>query len=219
MNVRTFPVALEYSPGERRADGCIHILGVTASLAAAIVLMILAAQALPALALVPLGIYGAGLVAMFACSAAYHLITKEKAKELFRRLDHSAIFVMIAGTYTPFALLSMGGAWGTGLLAAVWAIALFGMAAKLILPRVFERVSVGLYLAQGWAVLAAIKPLSAAVSTLSLWLILIGGVLYTLGVLFHLWRRLPYHNAIWHGFVLLAAGVHYTAILDATVLV
>ena len=219
MNIRTFPVALEYSLGERRADGCIHILGVAGSLAAAITLMILAAGALPALSLVPLAIYGAGLVAMFACSAAYHLITKEKAKALCRRLDHSAIFLMIAGTYTPLALLSMGGAWGTGLLAAVWAIALFGMAAKLILPRVFERVSIGLYLAQGWAVLAAIKPLSAAVPALSLWLILIGGVLYTLGVLFHLWRRLPYHNAIWHGFVFVAAGVHYTAILDATVLV
>ncbi|MDP2621959.1 MAG: hemolysin III family protein [Hyphomicrobiales bacterium] len=210
---------VEYSLGERVADGCMHLLGVTASLAAAVTLMIVAGQMLPALSLVPLAVYGAGLVAMFACSAAYHLIRKGKAKELFRRLDHAAIFVMIAGTYTPFALLNMGGAWGIGLLSAVWAIALFGAAAKLFLPRAFERISLALYLAQGWAVLVTLKPLAAAVPTLALVLIVVGGVLYTLGVLFHLWRRLPYHNAIWHGFVLIAAGVHYAAILDATILV
>jgi hemolysin III len=174
---------------------------------------------LPALSVIPLGVYGAGLVAMFACSAGYHLIRKARAKEIFRRLDHAAIFVMIAGTYTPFALLNMGGAWGIGLLSAVWAIALIGVVMKLALPRIFERLSVPLYLAQGWAVLVAIKPLVAAVPTLALVLIGVGGVLYTIGVLFHLWDRLPYHNAIWHGFVLVAAGVHYAAILDATILV
>jgi hemolysin III len=208
----------EYSKGELVADGFLHMLGVTASLAAAVSLMILAARMLPAPSLVPLGVYGAGLVSMFACSAAYNLIRKERAKELFRRLDHAAIFVMIAGTYTPFAILNMGGAWGTGLMAAVWAIALIGAAVKLMFPRTFERISIALYLAQGWAVLVTVKPLAAAVPTLALVLILIGGVLYTLGVVFHLWHRLPYHNAIWHGFVLVAAGVHYAAILDATVL-
>ena len=210
---------LEYSLGERVADGCVHLLGVVASLAAAITLMILAARVLPGLSLIPLGVYGVGLVAMFACSAAYHLITKEKAKELFRRLDHAAIFVMIAGTYTPLALLNMGGAWGFGLLSAVWAIAFFGAAVKLALPRALERISIALYLAQGWAALVTLGPLASAVPTLALVLIGMGGVLYTLGVPFHLWRRLPYHNAIWHGFVLAAAGLHYAAILDATILV
>ena len=209
----------EYTVRERVADGCIHFLGVTASLAAAVTLIVLAARMLPALSVIPLGVYGAGLVAMFVCSAGYHLISKARAKEIFRRLDHAAIFVMIAGTYTPLALLNMGGAWGIGLLSAVWAIALIGVATKLALPRAFERLSVGLYLAQGWAALVTIKPLVAAVPTLTLVLIGVGGVLYTIGVLFHLWDRLPYHNAIWHGFVLVAAGVHYAAILDATILV
>jgi len=208
----------EYTVRERVADGCIHFLGVTASLAAAVTLIILAARMLPALAVIPLGIYGAGLVAMFACSAGYHLIRKGRAKEILRRLDHTAIFVMIAGTYTPLALLSMGGAWGIGLLSAVWAIAFIGVVMKLVLPRTFERLSVSLYLAQGWAVLVAIKPLALSVPTLALVLIGVGGALYTIGVLFHLWHRLPYHNAIWHGFVLVAAGVHYAAILDATIL-
>jgi hemolysin III len=113
----------------------------------------------------------------------------------------------------------MGGAWGIGLLSAVWAIALIGVATRLAFPRAFERLSVPLYLAQGWAVLVAIKPLALSVPTLALVLIGIGGALYTVGVLFHLWHRLPYHNAIWHGFVLVAAGVHYAAILDATILV
>lgn len=209
----------EYTVRERVADGCVHLLGVTASLAAAITLVVLAAHMLPARSVIPLAVYGAGLVAMFACSAGYHLIRKERAKELLRRLDHAAIFVMIAGTYTPLALLGMGGPWGIGLLSVVWAIALIGVVTKLAFPRALERLSVALYLAQGWAVLVAIKPLIASVSTLTLVLIGIGGVLYTVGVLFHLWQRLPYHNAIWHGFVLMAASVHYAAILDATNLV
>jgi hemolysin III len=209
----------EYTVRERMADGCVHFLGVTASLAASVTLIVLAAHILPAHSVIPLGVYGAGLVAMFVCSAGYHLIRKERPKELFRHLDHAAIFVMIAGTYTPFALLNMGGAWGIGLLSAVWAIALIGVATRLAFPRAFERLSVPLYLAQGWAVLVAIKPLALSVPTLALVLIGIGGALYTVGVLFHLWHRLPYHNAIWHGFVLVAAGVHYAAILDATILV
>ena len=205
--------------GERVVDNGIHLLGVSASIAAAIALMIVAARVLPAFSLVPLGVYGAGLVAMFVSSAAYHLSRKERAKELFRRLDHAAIFVMIAGTYTPLALLNIGGAWGFGLLSFVWAIAILGVTVKLSLPRAFERLSIALYLVQGWAVLVAAKPLVLSVPTPSLVLIGIGGALYTLGVVFHVWRRLPYHNAIWHGFVLVAAGLHYTAILGAATLI
>ncbi|MGI9383127.1 MAG: PAQR family membrane homeostasis protein TrhA [Methyloligellaceae bacterium] len=209
----------EYSARERVADGCVHAVGVTASLAATGTLLVVAAHMLPAASVASLAVYGVGLVAMFSFSAAYNLVTRPGLKAVLRRFDHAAIFVMIAGTYTPLALIAMGGAWGFGLFAAVWAIALIGVALNLFAPHLFRRVSIGLYLAQGWVALAALDPLVAQVSPHVLALIGIGGALYTVGVLFHVWDRLPYNNAIWHVFVLVAAAVHYAAILEATALI
>ena len=194
-------------------------VGVTASLAATGTLLVVAASMLPAASVASLAVYGVGLVAMFSLSAAYNMATRPDLKAVLRRLDHAGIFVMIAGTYTPLALVAMGGAWGVGLFAAIWAVTLVGVALSQFAPRLFSRVSIGLYLAQGWAALAALDPLVAQLSPLALALIGIGGALYTVGVLFHVWDRLPYNNAIWHGFVLVAAGVHYAAILEATALI
>ena len=209
----------EYTARERVADGCVHAVGVTASLAATGTLLVAAAHMLPAASVASLAVYGVGLVAMFSLSAAYNMATRPDLKAVLRRLDHAGIFVMIAGTYTPLALVAMGGAWGVGLFAAVWAVTLVGVALSQFAPRLFSRVSIGLYLAQGWAALAALDPLVAQLSPLALALIGIGGALYTVGVLFHVWDRLPYNNAIWHVFVLVAAGVHYAAILEATALI
>jgi hemolysin III len=136
-----------------------------------------------------------------------------KIKEVFRRLDHAAIFFMIAGTYTPFILIKMNDPWGLTLLAVVWTMAAIGIAIKLFAPRFLEGLTVALYLVQGWAVLAAWQPLMSALPGVVLTLLMIGGVLYTVGVVFHLWDRLPYQNAIWHGFVLTAASVHYAAVM------
>lgn len=211
----TFP---QYAAAERRADAAVHLLGVSASLAAFPVLALLALPQGSALSILSLAIYGTGLIAVFGFSAAYNLVQRPDWKEILRRLDHAAIFVMIAGTYTPFSLVVIGGTWGLALLAAVWAVAALGVALKLFLPRRFERASILLYLAQGWAILVVVEPLVAALSTPALVLLVTGGLLYTLGVVFHLWRRLPYHNAIWHLMVLAAAGCHYAAILEAVAL-
>jgi hemolysin III len=162
---------------------------------------------------VSLAIYGLALVATFSCSAGYHLIVRPKPKEVFRRLDHAAIFLMIAGTYTPFILIKVNNSWGLALLAVVWAMAAIGIAIKLLAPRFLEGLSTALYLVQGWAVLAAWQPLMSALSGVVLTLLMVGGVLYTVGVVFHLWDRLPYQNAIWHGFVLTAASCHYAAVM------
>src|SRR6187200_770765 len=205
-----------YSAAERIADGSVHILGVAASLVAATALMI-AALKLPPASIVSLAIYGFGLIAVFACSAAYHLVTEARLKAILRRFDHAAIYVKIAGTYTPFAMVKMGDAAGLALLAAVWAITAFGATAKLLWPGRLERTSYVLYLAQGWAIVAAFGPFASAVSGRVLALLAAGGVIYTLGVVFHLWERLPYHNAIWHGFVVAASGCHFAAIVDAVV--
>lgn len=210
----TFP---EYSRAERIADGCVHALGISASLAAMPILVFLAQRHLPVASASSLAVYGISAVAMFVFSAAYNLAWHPRWKEFLRHCDHSAIFVMIAGTYTPLALIKIGGTWGLLLLAGVWTIAFAGIALKIFLPRQFRQVSIGLYLLQGWAVLGAIDPLTSAVTTRVLTLLAIGGCLYTAGVVFHVWRRLPYQNAIWHVFVLAAAAFHYAAILDAVV--
>ena len=203
----------QYSDRERVADGCIHVIGVTASLVALTALLIVAVKAQATLWVVALLVYGLALVAMFSCSAGYHLVIHPKIKEVFRRLDHAAIFFMIAGTYTPFILIKMNDPWGLTLLAVVWTMAAIGIAIKLFAPRFLEGLTVALYLVQGWAVLAAWQPLMSALPGVVLTLLMVGGVLYTVGVVFHLWDRLPYQNAIWHGFVLTAASVHYAAVM------
>jgi hemolysin III len=203
----------QYTDRERVADGCVHVIGVTASLVALTALLIVSVKAQAMLWMVALLVYGLALVAMFSCSAGYHLVIHPKIKEVFRRLDHAAIFFMIAGTYTPFILIKMNDPWGLTLLAVVWTMAAIGIAIKLFAPRFLEGLTVALYLVQGWAVLAAWQPLMSALPGVVLTLLMIGGVLYTVGVVFHLWDRLPYQNAIWHGFVLTAASVHYAAVM------
>lgn len=203
----------QYTMRERVADGCIHVIGVTASLVALTVLLVVGVETQATLWIVSLAIYGLALVAMFSCSAGYNLVVRPKLKEVMRRLDHAAIFLMIAGTYTPFILIKMNTAWGLGLLAVVWTMAAIGIAIKLLAPRFLDGLSTALYLVQGWAVIAAWEPLMSAMPGHVLTLLVVGGVLYTVGVVFHLWERLPYQNAIWHGFVLSAASCHYAAVI------
>jgi hemolysin III len=203
-----------YSAGERLADGTVHVIGVVASLVATTALMI-AAFPLPAASIASLAAYGFGMVAVFVCSAAYNLATEGRRKAVLRRFDHAAIYVKIAGTYTPFAAIKMGDVAGIALLGAVWTVTAFGATAKLAWPGRLERTSYVLYLAQGWAIVAALGPFAAAVSARVLVLLVVGGVIYTLGVVFHLWERLPYHNAIWHALVVVASACHFAAIVDA----
>lgn len=205
----------KYSFGERVADGAIHIIGVTASLSAATILVIFAFHHLPSLSLVSLSIYGVGLVAVFSCSAAYHLINKPRLKAILRRCDHAAIYLKIAGTYTPFAILKIGGTIGFGLLGFVWIISLFGATAKLLWPEHFVKTSYVLYLGLGWSGILALDPLALAISPQVLLLLAAGGGLYTIGIVFHLWENLRYHNAIWHAFVLAASSCHFAAIAQA----
>ena len=189
-------------------------MSVLFSLAAAALLLVGAIGVLPAAIFVGLIVYSIGLVGMFAASAAYNLVSHVGVKEILRRLDHAAIFVMIAGSYTPFALV-VGGRTGHMLLAAVWAIAAVGVAIKLRYPWRFDKLSVLLYLSQGWIVLLALDSITAALSNRALSLLVAGGVVYTVGVAFHLMERLLFHNVIWHIFVLGGAACQFAAIRDA----
>lgn len=202
-----------HSRPERVADAAVHAVGLALALAAIPALFAAAtpASGLPLLA--GLGLYAFGLLAMLGCSALYNLSTDPARKGLYQRLDHAAIFLMIAGTYTPFALVAIGGAWGAGLLGFVWTAALAGAAVELTGLRRPDALMTAAYLLLGWTILAAFGPLSRAVSGTGLALLVAGGVLYSVGVVFHHWRGLRYQNAIWHAFVVLAAGCHYAAVL------
>ena len=209
-----FPV---YSRAERVADAVVHLAGIIFGIAGAAALITASIGRLPVRELLGLIVYSAGLIGMFTASASYNLVTRPKLKEWLRRIDHSVIFVMIAGSYTPFAI-KIGGTTGLKLLAAVWLIAAFGVAAKLFFPRRLDRISVLIYLAQGWCILFALDPFAEAVPEWGIYLLLIGGCIYSAGVIFHLLERLPFHNAIWHVFVLGGAASQYASVYGTVVL-
>jgi hemolysin III len=205
----------QYSPGERIADGVVHVCGVAASIVASVILIVVAAGTGDPWVIASVSIYSLGTVAVFVISAAYHLSRPSDLKAILRRLDHAAIFVKIAGTYTPFALVSLGGVWGALLLASVWTIAAVGVPLKLFAPGRIARFALWLYLVQGWLVLGAAWPLSEALQGPELTLMAIGGALYTAGVMFYISENMKFQNAIWHGFVLAASGFMYAAILTS----
>jgi len=205
-----------YTRLEHFADICVHIASLLFGVAATIILLAAAIGTLPAADITGLIVYCIGLLGMFAASAAYNLVSRHDLKEILRRLDHAAIFVMIAGSYTPFAVV-IGGSAGHSLLAAVWAIAFVGVAIKLRFPRRLDKLSILLYLAQGWIESLALEPVTASLSSQALWLLLVGGIVYTLGVPFHLMEWMRFHNAIWHLFVLGGAACQFVAIKGAVI--
>jgi hemolysin III len=199
------------SRAETLGDAIVHAMGLLAALIGVPVLVTLAAVwhgSVTALAAV--GIYGAALLAMLGCSFAYHHLPRPSWKPILLRLDHSAIYVKIAGTYTPFALLS-GGA-GTGLVAGLWGAAVAGCGLHVFAHGRARWPGFALYLVMGWAGLLAGWTLFDTLSPAVMGLIVAGGVIYTLGTAFFLWERLPFNTAIWHGFVLAASALFFVAV-------
>jgi len=203
---------------ELAADCIIHILGIAGGSIGGATLVALIAARGDWLELGALLIYAVGMVAMFSFSAAYNLARNSRWRAALRRCDHAAIFVMIAGSYTPFTLLRLDGIWSWGLTSAVWSIAGIGMLIKLCRRCDLRYASVAPYLLLGWIGLIAIDPLFRSLGWETLGLIGLGGALYVIGVGFHVWDRLPFQNAIWHAFVLAAASVHYAAVIHGVVL-
>jgi len=203
-----------YDRAELIADGVVHVLGLVAGLIAATTLVTLTGVFGSTPTIVSVSVYVAGLLAMLGLSAAYNLWPVSPRKWLLRRFDHSAIYILIAATYTPIISQIKDQMFGLALLAGVWSVAAVGIVLKLFLPGKFDKLSVGLYLAMGWSGLIAYEQVVETLPNLSMWFLGIGGALYTLGVIFHAWRRLRFQNAIWHGFVLSAAACHYVAVMD-----
>jgi len=206
-------IGWDYDRAELIADGVIHAIGVLLGIIAATVLVVLAAVYASAIDIVGVSIYVAGLLSMLVLSATYNLWPVSPAKWVLRRLDHSAIYLLIAATYTPFILELKDSVFALALLVCVWCVAIFGIVLKLAWPGRFDRVSVGIYLAMGWSGMMLYDAVVKALPTVALWFVVAGGALYSLGVIFHAWRRLRFQNAIWHGFVLIAAICHYCAVL------
>ena len=203
-----------YDRAELIADGIVHGIGVFGGVVGATVMIVLAAVFASAYEIVTVSVYAAGLLTMLGFSAAYNLWPISRRKWLLRRFDHSAIYVLIAATYTPIFAQLQDRMFAWSLLAGVWSVAAAGIALKLFFPGRFDRLSVGLYLAMGWSGVIAYDAGLSALPKVALWFILAGGLLYSFGVIFHAWRQLRFQNVIWHCFVLLGAACHYTAVLD-----
>lgn len=205
------------TPAAKCADLVVHVVGLTLALIGGAVLLALAVEARSISLILGVTIYAAGLLLMLAFSTAYNF-AKPTWRPRLRRLDHAGIFLMIAGSYTPFTTQLLEGAWSIGMTAAVWSIAGPGVLGKLFLKQVDRKLWVVLYLALGWIVVIALRPLASSITWGALALLAAGGVLYSTGVAFYVNKRLKFARAIWHGHVVAAASAHWAAILLGVVL-
>ncbi|WP_309092929.1 hemolysin III family protein [Phenylobacterium sp.] len=204
------------TPAAKCADLVVHVVGLTLALVGGIVLLTIAVTKGSISQVVGVSIYAAGVLAMLGFSTAYNF-AKPQYRPTLRRLDHAGIFLMIAGSYTPFTL-GLPGAWGWGMTAAVWSIATLGALGKLFLKGLDRKFWVAMYLALGWLVVIALKPIIDSLAWYAFVLLVTGGVLYSTGVIFYVNKRLKFARAIWHGHVVAAAGAHWAAVLLGVVL-
>ena len=204
-----------YSAAELVADGAVHAAAIAAGLIAFAVLFVRIASFGGLSEGLAIGVYAAGFFLLFGFSCAYNMTPPSHLKWILRRFDHASIYLMIAGTYTALLSQMPNGPLAWTLAIIVWVVALGGAAVKIFLPGRYDRASIFVYLALGWVAVFAVPQLAAALPTQTLWLIVVGGLFYSLGVIFYRWESLKFQNAIWHGFVLAAAGCQYAGIAQA----
>ena len=204
-----------FSVAELVADGIIHGVGIVAGAAVGAVVLALAAIKTAPAETPALAIY---VVSLLAVSMAYNLWPVSPVKSILARFDQAAIFLFIAGTYTPFLAILGGTSMGILMMVLVWSASLVGVALKLIVPERFGRLAILLYLAIGWSGVLVFQQLAASLPPVTLGLLVAGGIVYSLGIIFHLWDRLKFQNALWHAFVVTAAMLHLAAILDCWVI-
>ena len=202
-----------YTVAEVKTDLAVHAIGIVAAVAAVIVLLDITIRNHEGPHFAAILVYAVGLFAMLGFSAAYNLSRPSRWEEALRRCDHAGIFLMIAGTYTPFVASIADPGWRWGLMSTIWLIALAGLVIKLAFPRRLEKGTTLVYLSFGWIALITPHPLFATLAASTIYLLAAGGALYTIGVAFHLWEGLRFHNSIWHALVVIAAGFHYCAVL------
>lgn len=211
--MRANPLEPLYTVGEEIAHTVTHGLGMVLSIGALATLVAMATIRGDTWHIIGSAIFGVTLVLAYATSTLYHGIRWGRAKRVLRQLDHSAVFLLIAGTYTPFTLVNLRGGWGWTLLGLVWSLAILGITLQVVAPTKLPRLSVALRLAMGWLALIAIEPLVRSLHPEGVMLLVLGGVAYTAGVIFYVWQRLPYHHAIWHVFVMAGSACHFSCVL------
>ncbi|MCW8931026.1 MAG: hemolysin III family protein [Gammaproteobacteria bacterium] len=202
-----------YSVNEEIAHTVTHGIGIILSIVGLVILVTFSSLYGNAWHVVSTSIFGASLIILYTASTLYHGIPIPKAKAVLKQIDHSAIYLLIAGTYTPFLLVNLNGALGWSLFALVWTIAISGILLEVFRKDRFKKLSIALYLGLGWLVVAAIKPMLDSVEEGGLLLLLIGGLFYSLGVIFYVRKKMLYHHVIWHIFVMFGSIFHYFAVL------
>ena len=216
-HTHTKPQMLDYSPVEELWNALTHGLGAALALLGTVVLIVLASGGGSPFAIVSASIYGASMIVLFVASTLYHSARHPQWRQAFKMFDHCAIFLLIAGTYTPFLLVNMRGTLGWTLLGVIWGLAAAGIVFKLVFGHRFKALQVATYLVMGWLVVVAATELPAILGTTELALLVAGGVAYTLGVIFYLGNRIPFNHAIWHLFVLAGGALHYFAVYNGFV--
>lgn len=205
-------VSAVYTPREELVNRWTHGLGVVFSLAGLVLMVVFSARFGDAWQVVSTAIFGTTLVLLYTSSTLYHSVSAERLRRLFQKIDHAAIFLLIAGTYTPFVLVPLRGPWGWSLFGVVWSLAIAGVTIKFWLAGRFRLVSTLTYLAMGWIVMIALKPLAAVLPSGGLKLLIAGGLCYSGGTVFYLWKKLPYQHAVWHLSVLGGSACHWAAV-------
>ncbi|SMC46667.1 PAQR family membrane homeostasis protein TrhA [Moheibacter sediminis] len=190
-----------------------HGVGALLSFFGLFVLIYFASQSGSKIELICASVFGLSMVILYLASTIYHAVSNEKRKLIFQKLDHLCIYILIAGTYTPIALLGLKGAWGWSIFGSIWGMAALGFVFKFSPLRKSEKLSLILYAAMGWLIIIAIKPLVENLSSETLWLMGLGGLFYTVGIYFYVKEKIPYNHAIWHFFVLAGSTFHYFGIL------
>ncbi|WP_346863169.1 hemolysin III family protein [uncultured Draconibacterium sp.] len=201
------------SLGEEIFNSITHGIGTLLSIAALVLLIVFAAIKGNAWHVVSFSIFGTTLVLLYLSSTLYHSFTKEKVKNIFVRFDHAAIFLLIAGTYTPFLLTALRGALGWTLFGIIWSVAIAGVVIRSIYLTRFRKLMVGIYLVMGWLFVVAIGPMMKNLPALSIIFLFLGGLMYSIGVVFYAWRTLKYGHGIWHLFVLAGSIMHFFSVI------
>ena len=202
-----------YSFGEELVNGLTHGVGTVFSVVALVVLVVFAVLYGGAWHVVTFSVFGGTLVLLYCASTLYHSLPEGIGKKVFKVIDHSAIYLLIAGTYTPFMLVNLRGAWGWSIFGVVWALAILGIILKIVCVGRFHKLSVAVYVGMGWICLIAFKQILIHVPLASVVLLAVGGLVYTLGVIFYAWRKMPYNHGVWHLFVLGGSVFHFFSVL------
>ncbi|MDQ0217833.1 hemolysin III family protein [Peribacillus cavernae] len=202
-----------YTKKEELVNAITHGIGVLLSIAALVFLILISARQGSSWHVAAATIYGISMLVLYTASTLVHSFPPGKAKDIFEIFDHSAIYFFIAGTYTPFMLLVINGALGWTLLGIVWGVALVGVVFKAFFVKKFLYLSTILYIAMGWLIVIAWNPLAATLPAAGMQLLIVGGLLYTFGAVFYVWRGFPFHHGVWHLFVLGGSAAHFFAVL------